>query len=119
MLSSTRSSGIWIGVSIGSHSCTAALKAYGGIRRIAFLSPYYPVANEQVARYFSDFGFAVVRDVYLACPSWTAIAEVTPDALRRELTALDGDDIDAIIQVGDDLAWCGLPRTPSYGWESR
>src|SRR5271166_3734344 len=49
-----------LGVSIGSHSCTAALKAYGGIRRIAFLSPYYPVANEQVARYFSDSGFAVV-----------------------------------------------------------
>ena len=108
-----------LGVSIGSHSCTAALKAYGGIRRIAFLSPYYPVANEQVARYFSDFGFAVVRDVYLACPSWTAIAEVTPDALRRELTALDGDDIDAIIQVGTNLSmvrfaadaelWLGKP----------
>jgi maleate isomerase len=97
-----------LGVSIGSHSCTAALKAYGGIRRIAFLSPYYPVANEQVARYFSDSGFAVVRDVYLACPSWTAIAEVTPDALRRELTALDGDDIDAIIQVGTNLSMVRL-----------
>jgi maleate isomerase len=97
-----------LGVSIGSHSCTAALKAYGGIRRIAFLSPYYPVANEQVARYFSDSGFAVVRDVYLACPSWTAIAEVTPDALRKELTALDGDDIDAIIQVGTNLSMVRL-----------
>jgi maleate isomerase len=97
-----------LGVSIGSHSCTAALKAYGGIRRIAFLSPYYPVANEQVARYFSDSGFAVVRDVYLACPSWTAIAEVTPDALRKELTALDGNDIDAIIQVGTNLSMVRL-----------
>jgi len=97
-----------LGVSIGSHSCTAALKAYGGIRRIAFLSPYYPVANEQVARYFSDSGFAVVRDVYLACPSWTAIAEVTPDALRKDLTALDGDDIDAIIQVGTNLSMVRL-----------
>ena len=97
-----------VGVSIGSRSCTAALKAYGGIRRIAFLSPYYPVANEQVARYFTDCGFEVRRDVYLACPSWTAIAEVTPDALRKQLIALDGDDVDAIIQVGTNLSMVRL-----------
>ncbi|NDF84926.1 MAG: hypothetical protein EB102_00220 [Gammaproteobacteria bacterium] len=30
-----------VSISIGAHSCAAALKAYGGIRRIAFLSPYY------------------------------------------------------------------------------
>jgi hypothetical protein len=43
-----------IKISIGSHSCTAALRAYGGVKRIAVLSPYYPVANEQVIRYFTD-----------------------------------------------------------------
>src|SRR6516162_6307299 len=31
-----------VSISIGSHSSTAALKAYGGVKRIAFLSPYYP-----------------------------------------------------------------------------
>ena len=97
-----------VGVSIGSHSCTAALKAYGGIRRIAFLSPYYPVANAQVARYFTDSGFEVRRDIYLACPSWTAIAEVTPNALLKRLIALDGDDVDAIIQVGTNLSMVRL-----------
>ena len=97
-----------VGVSIGSRSCTAALEAYGGIRRIAFLSPYYPVANAQVARYFTDCGFEVSRDIYLACPSWTAIAEVTPDALRKRLIALDGDDVDAIIQVGTNLSMVRL-----------
>ena len=65
-----------IRISIGSHSCTAALKAYGGVERIAILSPYYPVANREVAKYFTDSGFEVVRDVYLQCRSWTAIAEV-------------------------------------------
>jgi maleate isomerase len=97
-----------VGVSIGSHSCTAALRTYGGIRRIAFLSPYYPVANQQVARYFSDSGFDVVRDVYLACPSWTAIAAVTPEVLRKQLSALDGDDVDAILQVGTNLSMVRL-----------
>ena len=95
-------------ISIGSHSCTAALKAYGGVRRIAILSPYYPVANEQVTRYFTDSGFEVVRDLCLECKSWTAIAEVTPDVLREKLIELDGRDVDAIVQVGTNLSMVRL-----------
>jgi maleate isomerase len=103
-----RASGI--GVSIGSHSCTAALKAYGGIKRIAFLSPYYPVANKEVARYFTESGFQVVRDTCLECTSWTGIAEVTSEVLRDKLVALNGDgrDLDAIIQVGTNLSMVRL-----------
>jgi maleate isomerase len=99
-----------VGVSIGSHSCTAALKAYGGIKRIAFLSPYYPVANKEVARYFTESGFAVVRDLYLECKSWTAIAEVPTDVLREKLIELNGGagDVDAIIQVGTNLSMVRL-----------
>jgi maleate isomerase len=97
-----------IGISIGSHSCRAALQAYGGIGRIAFLSPYYPVANAEVRRYFTDCGFEVVRDLYLACKSWTAIAEVPPEVLREKLIELDGDDVDAIIQVGTNLSMVEL-----------
>jgi maleate isomerase len=99
-----------VGVSIGSHSSTAALKAYGGIKRIAFLSPYYPVANDQVRRYFTESGFDVVRDACLECKSWTGIAEVTPDVLREKLVALNGNgrDVDAIIQVGTNLSMVRL-----------
>jgi maleate isomerase len=99
-----------IGISIGAHSCTAALKAYGGVKRIAFLSPYYPVANKEVRRYFTESGFEVVRDIYLECKSWTAIAEVTPDVLRGRLIELNGDgrDVDAIIQVGTNLSMVRL-----------
>ena len=99
-----------VGVSIGSHSCTAALKAYGGIKRIAFISPYYPVANEQVRKYFTDSGFEVVRDIYLECKSWTAIAEVPPDLLREKLIELNGNgrDVDAIVQVGTNLSMVRL-----------
>jgi maleate isomerase len=99
-----------VSISIGSHSCTAALKAYGGVKRIAFISPYYPVANEQVRNYFTDSGFEVVRDIYLECKSWTAIAEVPPELLRGKLIELDGNgrDIDAIIQVGTNLSMVRL-----------
>src|SRR5258707_2564551 len=99
-----------VGVSIGAHSCTAAMQAYGGVKRIAFLSPYYPVANEQVKRYFTDSGFEVVRDIYLECKSWTAIAEVPPDVLREKLIELNGNgrDVDAIVQVGTNLSMVRL-----------
>jgi maleate isomerase len=97
-----------VGVTIGSHSCTAAFAAYGGIKHIAFLSPYYPVANAEVAQYFRESGYEVVRDLCLQCKSWTGIAEVTPEELRPKLLQLDGPDIDAIIQVGTNLSMVKL-----------
>ena len=97
-----------VGISIGSHSCTAALKAYGGVKRIAFLTPYFPAANAEVRRYFAESGFTVVRDICLQCPSWTGIAEVTPEVLRERLIELNGPDIDAIVQVGTNLSMVHL-----------
>ena len=97
-----------VGVSIGSHSCAAALNAYQAGTRIAFLTPYYPAANEEVRRYFTESGFTVVRDICLQCPSWTGIAEVPPEVLRKHLIALDGDDVDAIVQVGTNLSMVRL-----------
>ena len=97
-----------VGVSIGSHSCTAALNAYQAGMRIAFLTPYYPAANDEVRRYFAESGFTVVRDICLQCRSWTGIAEVPPEVLRERLIALDGDDVDAIVQVGTNLSFVAL-----------
>jgi maleate isomerase len=107
------------GVSVGSLSLAAAIEAYGGIRRVALISPYYPVANAQVSRFLGDCGVQVVRDVALRCRSWTAIAQVTEATLRQHLLALDGDDVDALLQVGTNLsmvrlaaqaeAWLGKP----------
>jgi maleate isomerase len=108
-----------LGISIGSHSCTAALNAFGGIRRLAVLTPYWPVMNAEVARYFGDMGFSVVRDIALQCRSWTGIAQVTPAECVAALKRLDGDDVDAIVQVGTNLSmirvaaaaelWLGKP----------
>ena len=97
-----------IGITIGPHACTAALKAYGGIRRIAFLSPYYPVANTAVRQYFADMGFETVRDVPLRAPSWTGIAQIPESRLRAVIKELDGPDVDAILQVGTNLSMVRL-----------
>lgn len=95
-------------ISVGSHACRAAMEAYGGVRRVAVLSPYWPAMNTEVARYFGDVGFEVVRDLCLQCRSWTAIAEVDDATLRTSLRGLDGDDVDAIVQVGTNLSMVRL-----------
>lgn len=97
-----------IRISVGSHACAEALRRYGGVRRLAVLSPYWPAMNTEVARYFGDAGFSVVRDVALRCTSWLAIAEVTEAQLRNVLRELDGDDVDAIVQVGTNLSMVRL-----------
>ncbi len=106
-------------VTTGAEAVAAALQAYGGIKRVAFFSPYYPAANAEVSKYLSDYGFETVRDVPLQCPSWISIAEVTPEQVRDTFKQLDGDDVDALIQVGTNLSairecaaaeyWLGKP----------
>ncbi len=97
-----------LGLSCGSESLIAAFGAYGGIKRVAFLSPYFPVANAQVRRFLEDHGITVTRDICLKCPSWTAIAHVREDFLRDCLQKLDGPDVDAIVQVGTNLSMVRL-----------
>ncbi len=95
-------------VSIGSEATADALRTLPGIRSIAFLSPYYPVANAEVGRFFTESGFRVIDDVCLRCPSWTAIAQVPAETLRETVTQLAGSGADAIVQVGTNLSMATL-----------
>ena len=52
--------------------------------------------------------FEVKRDKPLQCKRWTDIAKVTPEELRPVLDELDGDDVDAIVQVGTNLSMVDL-----------
>src|SRR5215813_1864886 len=49
-----------LSISTGASACRAALECCG-VRRIAVLSPYQPVSDQQVTRYFEEAGFTVVR----------------------------------------------------------
>ena len=97
-----------IPMSVGSRAVVAALQAYGHVKRVAFVSPYYPAANAHVRRYLEESGFTVVRDVALRCKSWTDIARVPESRLRDTLLELDGDDVDALVQVGTNLSMTRL-----------
>lgn len=92
-----------VDVSCGSFATEAALNVFKA-KRIAFLSPYFPVANDQVRRFYEDCGFTVVRDLCLRRPSPVQIAHTTDDMCRDAVRELDGDDVDAIVQVGTNLS---------------
>lgn len=96
-----------VDVTCGSFACEAALNAVKA-RRIAFLTPYFEVANEQVRRFFQDCGFTVVRDVCLKRPSPVLIAHSTDEMCRQAIRELDGDDVDAIVQCGTNLSMIRL-----------
>lgn len=97
-----------LSISVGSTALSAALNACGGVKRVAFLSPYFPSANTAVKLYLQECGFEVVRDIPLQCDSWRGISEVQPARLVETLRALDGDDVDAICQVGTNLSMVRL-----------
>jgi maleate isomerase len=97
-----------LGVSTGALSTAAAMERLGGIKKIAFFSPYYPVANAEVSRFYGDSGFDVVRQDCLRCPTPRAIAQVPVSRCREMILALDGDDVDAIVQVGTNLSMVKL-----------
>ena len=96
-----------VDVSCGSFSTEAALNAHK-VKRIAFLSPYFPAANEHVRRFFQDCGFTVVRDVCLRRPTPVQIATTTDEMLRQAIRQIDGDDVDALVQVGTNLSMIRL-----------
>lgn len=107
-----------VGVTTGPTACAAALETLG-CSRIGVLTPYQPVSDGKVVDYFREIGVEVRRIHGLRCASATAIADVTPDQIAAALRDLDGDDVDALVQVGTNLSavataaaaelWLGKP----------
>jgi maleate isomerase len=108
------------GVAMGSDACRAALRACGkGIRRLGVITPYMPVGDRQVRRFFTECGFEVVHLLGLKCRSPMLIAHVSKAELRDAILAVNRGKVDAIVQVGTNLAmaevaamaefWLGKP----------
>ena len=96
----------------------AALRRFGA-KSIAVLTPHQPRGDEQVRHYFEDAGFIVKRLVGMKCASPTLIAHTPAAEVVANLRALEGDDVDALVQTGTNLAairtcaaaerWLGKP----------
>jgi maleate isomerase len=94
-------------VTMGSEAGEEALKLVGA-KTIGVVTPYWPVGDQNVVRFFGEAGFTVKRIEGLKCTSPVEIAHVTEARLRDALAQVDGDDVDALIQVGTNLAMARL-----------
>lgn len=93
------------GVVMGSDACQAALRAYGrNIKRLGVITPYMPVGDRQVRRFFTECGFEVVNLLGLKCKSPVLIAHESQKTLRDAINRVNRGKVDAIVQVGTNLA---------------
>jgi maleate isomerase len=121
-------------VAMGSDACQAALKAYGkDIKRIGVITPYMPVGDANVTKFFTDCGFEVLALKGLKCKSPVLIAHVSERELRDAINEVNVPGVQAIVQVGTNLAmarlagiaefWLDKPviaiNTATYWWALR
>jgi maleate isomerase len=106
-------------VSLGSSACAEALRTFPQVRTIGILTPYQPVGDAQVARFFEEGGWRVGAIHSLKRPSEVLIGHATEAELRDGLRVLAAKGVDGIVQAGTDLAmadlageaerWLGIP----------
>lgn len=105
-------------VATGAEACERALTLFGA-RRIGVVTPYQPVGDANVRRFFTEIGFEVDQIIGLRCPTAVSIAHVTEAELREALRELAAGEVDALVQCGTNLSmvaaadeaerWLGLP----------
>ena len=91
-------------VAMGSDAYRAALSVMGDVKRIAVITPYMPIGDEQVHRFFTDCGYEVVTVKGLKCKSPMLIAHETEQTLRDAIIEVNDPSVEAIIQAGTNLA---------------
>ena len=102
-------------VILAAQACLAAIHRYGGVRRIALITPYMPAGDAQVRRSFSDSGFEVVNLLGLKCNSPLLMAHESPERLRRAVREVDDPSVELILQVGSNLSFAKV-AAEAEGW---
>ena len=94
-------------VATGAEACERALKLFGA-RKIGVITPYQPIGDKNVVRFFGDLGCEVVAIKGLRCPTAVAIAHVTEDELRNAIFEVNKPAVEAIVQCGTNLSMLRL-----------
>jgi maleate isomerase len=95
-------------VTMGSMACIDALRQYPNVRTIGILTPYQPVGDAHVRRFFEESGYTVAAVHSLKQPSEVQIAHATEARIREAFEVLASSGVDAIVQAGTDLAVADL-----------
>ncbi|PZR36087.1 hypothetical protein [Caulobacter segnis] len=103
-------------VYMGSVAVDEALKAYGGIKKIGVVTPYAPVGDAQVKKFFEDMGYEVTAVKGLRSPSPMQIAHETPLTLKRAAEEVS-QGADAVVQCGTNLAFAKVAAMAEFWLE--
>ncbi len=94
-------------VSMGSDACREVLTLFNA-KTLGVITPYQPVGDRNVVRFFGECGYTVKNFVGLKCESPVKIAHVSEQRLREAILEVNDDQVDAIVQVGTNLAMARL-----------
>lgn len=103
-------------VIMGSHAVDAAMKVYGGIKKIGIVTPYMPVGDDNVRRFFEDQGYEVLAVKGLKSPSPMMIAHESKQTLKRAAQEVS-EGADAVIQCGTNLAFAEVAAMAEFWLE--
>jgi maleate isomerase len=107
-------------VIMGSTAVDAAIRAYarsqGPIRKIGIITPYMPVGDNNVRKFFEDQGYEVVNLIGLKSPSPMMIAHESKQVLKRAAIEV-AEDVEAIIQCGTNLAFAEVAAIAEFWLE--
>jgi maleate isomerase len=107
-------------VIMGSTAVDAAIKAYerdgSPIRKIGIITPYMPVGDRNVKKFFEDQGYEVANLIGLKSPSPMMIAHESRQVLRDAAIAVS-TGVDAIIQAGTNLAFANVAAIAEFWLE--
>ena len=105
-----------LGLTTGAEATRKALDCFGA-KSLSVITPYPPVGDDNVRRYFEEIGYDVKHIKGLNRPSATAIAETSIQEVLAAVREVDGDDVDAIVQCGTNLSTVDLFPTLEHALE--
>lgn len=97
----------------GANAVIAALSALGVAgnqnKTISVITPYQPIGDKHVRLFFEDAGYNVKHLLGLRCENAHDAIALLPDRqIIDAVNQVDGDDVDAIVQVGTNLSTAGI-----------
>ena len=107
-----------LGITSGADACNAALSRLG-VNKIACITPYQTVGDDQVHGYFTECGFDVKRVHGLKCATATSIADIRQ---RKSSTSYENSTETTSMpscNAARTCRWSRSPTRPSAGWASR
>ncbi len=96
-----------LGLTTGAMATREALDCFGA-KTLSVITPYPPVGDDNVRRYFEEIGYQVKHVKGLNRPSATAIAETPIQEVLDAVKEIDADDVDSIVQCGTNLSTLDL-----------